>query len=402
MAEHRNGNGRGSHGRNGNGRYAYIVGWGKYVPGKVVTNDDLSRIVDTSDEWIVTRTGIRERRIAGQKDTTASMGLAAAKEALDRAGIRPHEVDLIIVATATPEYAFPATACLIQDALGALNAGAFDLSAGCTGFMYALALGAQTIRAGANDIVLIIGAETLSRIMDWKDRATCVLFGDGAGAVVLRGSKVPGGVMSALCRSDGSGGDLLMVPGGGSKHPTSTETLEQGLHWIKMNGREVFRFAARIMDKSAREAAEMAAISLEDVELIIPHQANLRIIQAAARALKLPEERFFVNLQHYGNTSSASIPIAICEAVDQGRLKPGDHCVMVGFGAGLTWAAAAVQWTGALPLHERTLFEQAYDRLLYLGAGVRSRVVRGYRRVESALLGTPSPKSIETEKKSKK
>jgi len=238
-----------------NGRHAHIVGWGKYVPSKVLTNADLAQIVDTSDEWIVTRTGIHERRIAGPKDTSASMGLIAAKEALEHAGVRPHEVDLIIVATATPEYAFPATACLIQDALGAVNAGAFDLSAGCTGFMYALAVGAQAIQSGAHKIVLVIGSETLSRIMDWKDRSTCVLFGDGAGAIVLSAGNSSGGILSTICRSDGSGGDLLIVPGGGSRCPTSHQTVDQGLHFIKMNGREVFRFAARVMDKSAREVA---------------------------------------------------------------------------------------------------------------------------------------------------
>lgn len=385
-----------------NGRYAHIVGWGKYVPSKVLTNDDLSRMVNTSDEWIVTRTGIRERRVAGSKDTTASMGLAAAKEALERAGIRPHEVDLIIVATATPEYAFPATACLVQDALGAVNAGSFDLSAGCTGFMYALAMGAQVIQSGAHDVVLIIGSETLSRILDWNDRGTCVLFGDGAGALVMRAGTSPGGVLSTMIRSDGSGGELLIVPGGGSKHPASHQTLEQGLHFVKMNGREVFRFATRIMDKSAREVVAKAGVSMDDVELIIPHQANLRIIQAAARALKLPEDRFFVNLQHYGNTSSASIPIAICEAVEQGKLKPGDHCVMVGFGAGLTWGAATVKWGAPEPLHERTILEQTLKQLLYAAASVRSRLVRILRRIESALFGTPSPKSIDGDKKRQK
>jgi 3-oxoacyl-[acyl-carrier-protein] synthase-3 len=390
MAEH----------RNGNGRYPHIVGWGKYIPNKVITNADLSRMVDTSDEWIVTRTGIRERRIAGGKDTTASMGLIAAKEALEQAGVRPHEVDLIIVATATPEYVFPATACLIQDALGAVNAGAFDLMAGCTGFMYALAMGAQAIQSGANSIVLVIGSETLSHILDWSDRATCVLFGDGAGAVVLRAGTTPGGVLSTLCRSDGSGGELLIVPGGGSRHPASHQTLDQGLHAIKMNGREVFRFATRVMDKSIREVVACAGVDMDDVELIIPHQANLRIIQAAARALKVTEDRFFVNLQYYGNTSSASIPIAICEAVDQGRLKPGDHCVLVGFGAGLTWSAAVVKWGAPRRLHEPTATERIYDRLLYVGAGIRSRLVRGLRRVESTV--PPAPRRIDGDGKRKK
>ncbi len=385
-----------------NGRYAHIVGWGKYVPSKVLTNDDLSRMVDTSDEWIVTRTGIRERRVAGAKDTTASMSIAAAREALEKAGVRPHEIDLIIVATATPEYAFPATACLVQDALGAVNAGSFDLSAGCTGFMYAMSMGAQAIQSGAHNVVLVIGAETLSRILDWNDRTTCVLFGDGAGALVMRVGGSSGGVLSTLVRSDGSGGDLLILPGGGSKHPATHQSLEQGLHFVKMNGREVFRFATRIMDRSAREVAIKAGVDMSDVDLIIPHQANLRIIQAAARALKLPEERFFVNLQHYGNTSSASIPIAICEAVEQDRLKPGDHCLLVGFGAGLTWAAAMVKWGEPKPLHEPTIFERAYEQLLYAAAGIRSRLARSLRRIESVLAGTPSPKSIDEDKKRKK
>ncbi|HEY4688029.1 MAG TPA: beta-ketoacyl-ACP synthase III [Anaerolineae bacterium] len=382
-----------------NGRHAHIVGWGKYVPSKVLTNADLAQIVDTSDEWIVTRTGIHERRIAGPKDTSASMGLIAAKEALEHAGVRPHEVDLIIVATATPEYAFPATACLIQDALGAVNAGAFDLSAGCTGFMYALAVGAQAIQSGAHKIVLVIGSETLSRIMDWKDRSTCVLFGDGAGAIVLSAGNSSGGILSTICRSDGSGGDLLIVPGGGSRCPTSHQTVDQGLHFIKMNGREVFRFAARVMDKSAREVAARAGIDIGDVQLIIPHQANLRIIRAAARALDLPEERFFINLQYYGNTSSASIPIAICEAVEQGKLNPGDHCILVGFGAGLTWAATLVKWGAPKPLHEMTRFERIYARLLYLGAGIRSRLMRALLRIESAL---PLPRSSDRNGKRKK
>jgi len=265
-----------------------------------------------------------------------------------------------------------------------------------------MAMGAQTIRSGAHNIVLVIGAETLSRIMDWKDRATCVLFGDGAGAVVLRGGDRESGVLATLCRSDGSGGELLIVPAGGSRTPPSHQTIDQGLHFVKMNGREVFRFATRIMDRSAREVAASAGIDMDQVNLIIPHQANLRIIQAAARALKLPEERFFVNLQYYGNTSSASIPIAICEAVEQGRLKPGDQCVLVGFGAGLTWAAALVKWGAPEPLHEPTAIERAYERLLYLAASLRSRLVRGARRVESSLGGSPSPKRIDGDKERKK
>src|SRR5512136_1388781 len=264
-----------------------------------MTNHDLAKIVDTSDDWIVPRTGIRERRIAGPKESAFTMGYAAARDALEKADILPTEVGLIICATATPEHTFPSTASLIQDALGATRAGAFDLSAGCAGFVYALSLGAQIIQGGGHQVVLIIGTETLSRITNWKDRGTCILFGDGAGAMVLKASENRSGVLSSLVRSDGSGGDLLIVPAGGSRMPTSAETVLQGAHWIQMNGREVFRFAARVLDKATREVVERAGLTLDDINLFIPHQANLRIIQAAARSLKLTEDRYFVNLDQY-------------------------------------------------------------------------------------------------------
>jgi 3-oxoacyl-[acyl-carrier-protein] synthase-3 len=382
--------------------YAHIVGWGKYIPPKVVTNADLSKMVDTSDEWIVTRTGIRERRVASPKESTATMGLAAAKEALDVAGILPTEVDLIIVATATPEHAFPSTASLIQDALGANRAGAFDLSAGCSGFVYALSLATQIIQGGGHQVVLVIGSETLSRIVNWQDRATCVLFGDGAGAMVVRASPSPGGVLSSLVRSDGSGGDLLIIPAGGSHMPPTAETIAQNLHFVQMNGREVFRFATRVMDRAVREVLDKAGLTLDDVDLFIPHQANLRIIQAAARSLSINEDRYFVNLDRYGNTSSASIPIAVCEAIECGRAKPGDILVMVGFGAGLTWAAATVQWGPPEPLHRRNIIDRSLGQLIYLGAAVRSRLVRILRRVEAWLFGTPSPKRVDRDDHSHK
>jgi 3-oxoacyl-[acyl-carrier-protein] synthase-3 len=375
-------------------RYAHIVGWGKYVPAKVVTNDDLSRTVDTSEEWIISRTGIRERRIvASSKETTATLATAAAKEALEVASVTPDELGLIIVATATPEYSFPATACVVQDALGAENAGAFDLSAGCSGFVYALAMGAQAIASGAQDCVLVIGAETLSRIVNWRDRETCVLFGDGAGAVVLRGSDAPGGVLSTLVRADGSGGELLMLPAGGSHQPPTLDTVAAGLHYVRMNGREVFRFAARVMDKAARQVVAEAGLTLNDIALFVPHQANLRIIQAAARALDVPMEKFFINLERYGNTSSASIPVALCEAVEAGRIQPGDHVAMVGFGAGLTWAGAVVRWGAPrlpVPAWRRTL-----DGLRYVAAGVRSRTRRLQRRADAWLFGSPAPETID-------
>jgi len=375
-------------------RYAHVAGWGKYVPAKVVTNEDLSRTVDTNDEWIVSRTGIRERRIAASlKETTATMSFAAAKGALEMAGVAPEELDLIIIATVTPEYSFPATACLVQDMLGAENAGAFDLSAGCSGFMYGLAMGSHSIASGVYNHVLVIGAETLSRIVNWHDRETCVLFGDGAGAVVLEGGDAPGGVLSTLIRADGSGGELLILPAGGSRQPPTLDTVATGQHYIKMNGREVFRFATRVMDKAARQVVADAGLTLEDVDLFIPHQANMRIIQAAARALEMPMEKFFVNLDKYGNTSGASIPIALCEAVECGRIKPGDHVVMVGFGAGLTWAAAVIQW--GVPKPPVPAWRRTVDGLRYVAAGVRSRFRRVERRLGAMMFGSPEPRAIE-------
>jgi 3-oxoacyl-[acyl-carrier-protein] synthase-3 len=357
-------------------RYAQIVGWGMYVPSEVLTNDDLASMVDTSNDWIRTRTGILERRIATPEDTTATMAIRAARDALRVANANPAKLDLIIVATATPDYSFPATACLVQDALGATRAGAFDLSAGCTGFVYALAVGSQMVTSGAYDQVLIIGAETLSRIVNWTDRNTCVLFGDGAGAVLLQASDVPGGVLSAVLGADGSGGDLLMLPAGGSRHPASAETVAQDMHYIQMNGREIFRFATRVTAKAAKQALAEANVHLEDISLFISHQANGRIIQSASKSLKLPPEKVFVNLDRYGNTSSASVPIALCEAIEQGRMKRGDHLVMVSFGAGLTWAAAVVKWGVPLPVPHPPRWRVAWRWARYRWAATRSYLRR--------------------------
>ena len=295
---------------------AHVVGWGKYVPERVLTNAELSEMVDTSDEWIRTRTGIAERHIADEGESTSSMATRAAWRALKAAGLGPSQVDLIIVATATPDHVFPATACLVQDALGASNAAAFDLSAGCTGFVYALGVAADMVEArdGAGKTVtaLVIGAETLSRIMDWTDRSTCVLFGDGAGAVVLQANGSPGGVLSTFLGADGSGGDLLYVPAGGSEEPASHRTVSQRLHYVRMRGREVFRFAVRAMPDAAQRVLEQAGLTPDDVDLLVPHQANQRILEAAGRALNLPPEKMYSNLERYGNTSAASIPIALC------------------------------------------------------------------------------------------
>ncbi len=366
--------------------YAHITGWGMAVPERVLTNQDLMQMVDTSDEWIQTRTGIRERRIADKDESTATLAIQASMQALEVARLKPADLDLIIVSTSSPEYLFPATACILQDHLGASKAGAFDLLAACTGFIYALNIATQAIRSGSVRNALVVGSETLSRLVNWNDRNTCVLFGDGAGAFVLQAGAERGGVISAVMRSDGSGGELLAVPAGGSRQPTSQETVEKGLHYIQMNGREVFRFATRVMVQATQEALESAQLSLGDIQLIIPHQANLRIIEAAVRGLKVPAERCVINLERYGNTSTASIPIATCEAVRDGRLKAGDKVVFVGFGAGLTWGAAVAVWSGPFPGVRRAL---PFQYRLY--ARLRSFAKRLLRRIDAWILGRYNP-----------
>jgi 3-oxoacyl-[acyl-carrier-protein] synthase-3 len=370
-------------------RYAHITGWGMAVPEHVLTNADLTARVDTTDEWIVTRTGIRERRIARQGETTASLGTSAALSALETTDLNARDIELIIVATSSPEHIFPATACLIQDRLGASRAGAFDLSAACTGFIFALNMAAQAIISGSIDNALVIGSETLSRLVNWEDRSTCILFGDGAGALVLEASERPGGVLSCTMRSDGSGGNVLSLPAGGSYMPTTLETVSKKLHTIHMNGREVFRFATRVMAESTREAVFDAGLTIRDIDVVVPHQANSRIIEAAARSLKLPMSRVVVNIDRYGNTSTASIPIAMCEAIKAGRVKPGDRVALVGFGAGLTWGAMVLQWVSP----ERGVRPEARRRwwlARWLGR-LRSAVRRLSRWLESFLWGTVSP-----------
>lgn len=369
-------------------KYAHITGWGKYAPQRIMTNEDVAQLVETSDGWIRERTGIAERRIAGPTETTASMSIAAAIEALDVAGVNSSQVDMIIVATSTPEHSFPSTACIVQDALGADRAGAFDLSAACSGFVYALSVGADAVKAGSANTALVIGAETMSRVVNWKDRNTCVLFGDGAGAVVLQSSDQPGGVLSTLLRADGSGADLLIVPAGGSKMPITPDVTARNQHTIQMNGREVFRFAARVMDRASREVMHKAGWTSDQVDIVVPHQANMRIIESASKSLGIPLDKFYCNIEHYGNTSAASIPIALTEAAEAGRLRAKDRVVMVGFGAGLTWAAAAVQWSEP---HPASRSQKTLSRLGYGVAGVRSRTKRLFRRVEDRIFGTLDP-----------
>ncbi|HIQ12445.1 MAG TPA: ketoacyl-ACP synthase III [Caldilineales bacterium] len=366
------------------GRYAHIVGWGKAVPDRVVTNDELAQIVDTSDEWIRTRTGIRQRHIAvDPAETTASLGAKAARAALEVANLSPTRVDMIICATSSPEHAFPATACIIQDMIGASNAGAFDLSAACSGFVYGLGMAKGLIASGQAENVLVIGAETLSRIVDWSDRNTCVLFGDGAGAVVVQASAVPGGILSTELGADGSGAELLTLPAGGSKMPATLESVASGQHFIKMNGRAVFRFATRVMADATRKVLDRAGLSVDDVDLVVPHQANIRIIQSSMRQLGLPEEKVFINLQDYGNTSTASIPIALTEAIEQNRIQPNDTIVMVGFGSGLTWAGAAIRW-GVPTERETTFWQSSQHTAAYNLARARSQLLRISRRLEGA------------------
>ena len=370
-------------------RYAQITGWGMYVPERVLTNQDLARLIDTSDEWIFSRTGIRERHIVvDERETTASMALRAARAALRVADINPHEIALVIVATATPEYSFPSTASLVQDALGAVNAGAFDLSAGCSGFIYALSLATDVIRAGSAEHVLVIGSETLSRITDWTDRNTCVLFGDGAGAVVLSAHNERCGVLASSLGSDGSGAELLMVPAGGSHMPASHESISSGSHYIKMSGREVFRFATTVIPKATEAVVRKAGWQLADLAQVIPHQANMRIIDSAVKRLGLPPERFFVNLDRYGNTSAASIPIALCEAIAGGRIKAGDKLVLVAFGAGLTWAAAAVEWGLPMPLKPKPWWRRWLSSFLFVWAGIRSIARRTERYLDNWVMGS--------------
>jgi 3-oxoacyl-[acyl-carrier-protein] synthase III len=327
-----------------NEKSAGILGLGSYLPEKVVTNKDLEKTADTTDEWIIARTGIRERRIAGEGEATSDLATKAARLALADAGVKATEIDLIIVATVTPDMVFPSVACLVQSNLQATNAAAFDITAVCSGFAYGLVIGSQFIKAGTYRKVLVIGAETLSKITDRTDRNTSIVFGDGAGAAVLGETRPGFGLLGMDLGADGSGGDLLKLPAGGSRQPASAETVAERLHFISMNGTEVFKFAVKIMGESAMRAIENAQLTPADITYLVPHQANIRIIQSAAKRLGLSRDRVIVNLDKYGNTSAASIPIALDEAVRSGRIKNSDIIVLVGFGGGLTWAASVIKW----------------------------------------------------------
>lgn len=323
---------------------AKITGTGSSVPENVLTNFDLERMVDTSDEWIVTRTGIRERHIAGEGEYTSTFATAAALKALDAAGVTADQIDLIVVGTLTPDYPFPATACLVQQNIKAVNAAAFDLSAACSGFVYALATAQKFIQGGTVKKALVIGAEVLSRIVDWTDRNTCLLFGDGSGAVVLEAVEGESGVLSTHMHSDGNYWDLLYQKGCGSRHPASQQNLDDRLIYLSMQGNEVFKHAVRAMGEVSQEALAANGLTTDDVTLFIPHQANQRIVDSVGKRLGIGGDRVYVNLDRFGNTSAASIPIALDEVVRAGRLKEGDIVLLAAFGGGFTWGSAALRW----------------------------------------------------------
>ena len=365
-------------------RHAHVVGWGMAAPASVLTNDELSTFVDTNDDWIFARTGIRQRFIADEGESTATLAYKAAQQALEVADILPTDLDLIVVATSTPENIFPSTASLVQDWLNAHEAGAFDLSAACSGFVYALNMAADSIRAGSIQAALVIGAETMSRILDWQDRSTCILFGDGAGAVVLQASPAPGGVLSSVLRSDGAGSDLLAIPSVGSIDADESRAGANGakLYKMYMAGSEVFRFATRVISESIEQTCAAAGIEVQDIDLVIPHQANRRILQAAARRLGLDADKFMSNLERYGNTSAASIPIALCEAIEQQRIQDKDHIALVGFGGGLTWAAMLIRWGVPQPSAQQgSMLNRQRRHVQYRIARWRSRSRRWRRRV---------------------
>lgn len=321
-----------------------IVSTGRYLPDRVMTNEDLERLVDTSDEWIRERTGIRERRIACSEMGAAEMGAAAARIAMERADVQPGELDLIVVSTATPDRLLPSTACDVQALLGASNAAAFDIDAACSGFLYALSVAEGYLAAGRGEIALIVSTEKMSAIVDWTDRSTCVLFGDGAGAAVVKRSENGRGIVSSFMRSDGTLAELLWRPGGGAKVPFDAKVLEERSHLVKMAGREVFKAAVRSMAEAADQALQRAGLTGEDVDLLIPHQANIRIIEATAKYANIPMEKVYVNVDRYGNMSSATLPVALDEAIEEGRVKPGANILMVAFGAGFTWASTVMRW----------------------------------------------------------
>jgi 3-oxoacyl-[acyl-carrier-protein] synthase-3 len=324
---------------------AHVTGWGRYVPSQILSNADLEKLVDTSDEWIVSRTGIRERRVAAANETTASMGSVAALRAIYAAGIEPNDIDLILLATLTPDYWMPSTAALVKEAIGNTKAAAMDVAAACSGFVYGFATAQAWIEAGLAKHVLVIGAELLTRFLDYTDRSTCILFGDGAGAAVLSASTEPGGALGVELTTEPQGAYMIWLPAGGAKAPPSAETIARGEHYIRMEGKETYRFATKTMATTALESVRKSGLDPSDIALFIPHQANVRIIEAVAKGLGLSMDQIYTNVNRYGNTSAASVPIAMAEAVNEGRIKVGDRITVVAFGAGFTSGAVTIEWT---------------------------------------------------------
>jgi 3-oxoacyl-[acyl-carrier-protein] synthase-3 len=353
-----------------------IAGTGMYVPDRVLTNDDLARMVDTSDAWIVERTGIRERRIAAPDQASSDLALIACQRALDMAGLEPGDVEHIVLATTTPDRILPSCACTLQQKLGATNAAAYDMFAACTGVVFGLGLGRGLIGSGIADTVLVVGVETLSRIVDYTDRNTCVLFGDGAGAAVLRACAPGTGLHAVDMHSDGELGEVLEVPAGISRNPASDETVAAHEHFIRMQGKKLYPFAVRSMEESTRRCAESAGWSASDIDLFIPHQANLRIIEAVVKRAGIPMERCFVNIERYGNMSSATVPVALVESLEAGRVAPGCNLLLTGFGAGLTWSAHVLRWG------ERTKPLGESDAQLPPSTKSALEMVRGYMAVK--------------------
>jgi 3-oxoacyl-[acyl-carrier-protein] synthase-3 len=360
--------------------YAHIVGWGKYLPGKPITNPELAARagIELDDEWLRTRTGIRARYFGDEKESTSTLSIRAARQALQMADLDADQLDLIIVGTNSPDNLFPATACRVQDALGASRAGAFDLSAGCPGFLYGLVVGSQFIRSGAMKHVLVIGAECISKLVNLKDKSTCAFFGDGAGAVVLTARDDPGGLLGFSLGSDGSGADLLVLPAGGSRLPLSQRVLDEGLNFGRMDGAALYRFGSKALAQAVTDALRNAGVSLADIDLFVPHQSNARLIQQVAATLKIPDEKVLVNIDRYANTSAAALPLGLCDAVEAGRLKPGDHVVLGTYGAGLTWGGAVIQW--AVPTPVKPL--PRWRRILHGARSLGGRQRTLWRRVQ--------------------
>jgi 3-oxoacyl-[acyl-carrier-protein] synthase III len=362
---------------------AHIIGWGKYLPNQIVTNAELAQSIGVDADWVKTRTGIEQRHIADPKQASAEMATLAARAALASADISSAQVDLIIVATSTPDYLFPSTACLVQDALGAHNAGAFDLGAGCSGFVYALVVAERFIRTSAYRYILVIGVETISRVMDLNDKNIRPFFGDGAGAVVLTGSEDAGGLLSFSLSADGSGGDLLMLPGGGSRNPASQEVLEHGWQYGRMDGRGVFRYGVRAMPWLARDALRKAHLKIDDIDLFIPSQTNTTLIQQVAARLHIPNEKTFVNVSRTANISAAAVPVALCDAIQAGRVQTGNRLLIAVSGAGLTAASLVWQWSQPLPLKPMPLVNRFFHALWDAQAAFRSRFFRLEHRLDT-------------------